>query len=244
MKNGLSGISDFCWPTPCDRLVRQVLGQVVALLRRLRWVDRRDPLVQRRAVLVGLRRDEAVEVLEAAARRPAIEGTHRARLPDRNLVALADLGRAVAIELHRFGQRRGGVRADRVVARSGRGDVRDRAHAHRVVVAPGEQRLTRGRAQRRRVKAVELQPLLGEPLERRRAARTAKRARRPEAGVVEHDHEHVRRPRGRLHRLDRRVGRIRVLRVVCRQADVVAVRDRQNRTRDIRRRQWLPIPSG
>ena len=53
---------------PGDRLVGQVLGEVVALLRRLRRLDRRHAVVERRVVLVRLGADEAVEVLEAAAR--------------------------------------------------------------------------------------------------------------------------------------------------------------------------------
>src|SRR6186713_3630250 len=77
---------------PLDRLVGHVLGEVVALLRRLLRLYRRRALVDRRVVLVRLAADEAVEVLEAAAAaRPGVERAHRARLPDRHLVALAEL---------------------------------------------------------------------------------------------------------------------------------------------------------
>ena len=56
---------------PADRLVGQILGEVVALLGRLRRLDRRRALIQRRVPLVVLAADEAVEVLEpAAAGRP------------------------------------------------------------------------------------------------------------------------------------------------------------------------------
>ena len=57
------------------------------------------------ASLVGLAADEAVEVLEAAtAGRPAVERPRRAGLPDRHLVALAELGGRVAVELERQGE--------------------------------------------------------------------------------------------------------------------------------------------
>ena len=152
---------------PGDGLVGQVFGQVVALGGRLGRLDRRRAFVQGRVPLVVLAADEAVEVLEpAAAGRPRIERPRRARLPDRHLVALAELRRRVAIELERQGERRLGVGQHRAVAgRSGR-DLGDAAHADRVMVATGEQRLPRRRAQRRGVEARVLQPAL------RRASRS------------------------------------------------------------------------
>ena len=144
---------------PLDRLVGHVLGEVVALLRRLLGLDRGRALVDRRVVLVRLPADEAVEVLEAAAAgRPRVERAERARLPHRHLVALAELRGRVAVQLQRLGQRRAGVRADRVVARRRGRDLRDPAHADRVVVAAREQRRARRRAERGRVEAVELEP--------------------------------------------------------------------------------------
>ena len=84
---------------PADGAVGQVLGQVVALLRGRRRLDRRRALVERRVVLVRLAAEEAVEVLEAAAAgRPGVEGAHRARLPGRHLVALAELRGGVAVQ--------------------------------------------------------------------------------------------------------------------------------------------------
>ena len=87
---------------PLDRLVRHVLGEVIALLGGLLRLDGRRAFVDRRVPLVGLAADEAVEVFEpAAAGRPLVERAHRARLPDRHLVALAELRRRVAVELER-----------------------------------------------------------------------------------------------------------------------------------------------
>ena len=181
---------------PLDRVRRQVVVEVVALLRRLVGLDRRRALVERGIPLVGLAAEEAVEVLEAHPGRPLAVRAHRARLPDRDLVALAELRRAVAVELEDLGQRRGRVRPDRVVARRGGGELGDVAHADRVVVAAGEQRRAGRRAQRRGVEAVVLQPAGGEALEVRRVARAAERAGGAEADVVDQDDQDVRRARG------------------------------------------------
>ena len=114
MKNGLSGISAFCWRDPVDRLVGHVLDEVVALFGRLRRLDRRRALVERRVPLVGLAADEAVEIFEAAAAgRPLVERPDRARLPHRHFVALAELRRRVAVELQGLGERRRVVRQHR-----------------------------------------------------------------------------------------------------------------------------------
>ena len=162
---------------PGDELVGQVFGEVVALGRRLRRLDRRGALIQRRIPLVVLAADEAVEVLEpAAAGRPGGERTRRARLPHRHFVALAELRGRVAIELEGQRERRLGVGQHRALARSGGRDLGDAAHADRVMVAPGEQRLPRRRAQRRGVEARVLQPALRE-LRRSSASGTGRRRR-------------------------------------------------------------------
>ena len=185
---------------PVDRLVGQILGQVVALGRRLRRLDRRRALIQRRVPLVVLAADEAVEVLEAAAAgRPRGERPRRAGLPDRHLVALAELRRRVAVELEGQRERRLGVRQDRAVARCGGRDFGDAAHADRVMVAAGEQRLPRRRAQRGGVEARVLQPARGELLEVGRLARPAEGAGRAEADVVDEDDQHVGRALRRPH---------------------------------------------
>src|SRR5215212_10370818 len=91
---------------PVDRAVGHVLGEVVAFLGRPVWLYGHRVLVDRRRVLVGLPTEEAVEMLEpASAARPSVEGAHRASLPDRHLVALAELRRRVAVQLQSLGQR-------------------------------------------------------------------------------------------------------------------------------------------
>ena len=228
-EEGLVGHERLLLADPLDRLVGHVLGEVVALLRRLLGLHRRRALVDRGVVLVRLAADEAVEVLEAAAAgRPSVEGPHRARLPDRHLVALAELRRRIAVQQQRLRERRTGIGANRVVPGRRGGELGDDAHPHRVVVAAGQQRWPRRSAQRRRVEAVVLETLSGETLGRRRRARTAERARRGEADVVEQNDKNVRRSVGRPQRLDRRKLGVRILRVERQRAVVWPIRDRKN----------------
>ena len=213
---------------PVDRVIGHVLGEVVALLRRAVRLDGHRVLVDRRRVLVRLAADEAVEVLEPRSGGPRVEGTHRARLPYRHLVALAELRRGVAVELERLGKRRGRVRPDRVVARRRGRDLGDTAHADRMVVAAGEQRLPRRRAERGRVEPVVLQAVVSE-----RSAvgvlhgpPNALAAR--EADIVDQHDQHVGRTGRRPQRLDRREGCVGILRVVGDQAGVGPVGNRQD----------------
>ena len=182
--------------------------------------------------LVVLAADEAVEVLEpAAAGRPGVERARRARLPDRHLVAFAELRRRVAIELEGERERRLGVGQHRAVARRRGRDLGDAAHADRVMVAAGEQRLPRRRAQGGRVEARVAQPALRELLEVRRLARAAERAGRAVADVVDEDHQHVGRALRRPHVPDRRELRVRILGVVSDQPGVLDIGNRKDRLR-------------
>ena len=215
---------------PTDRAGGHVLGEVVALVGGGRLLDRGRAAVEGRRVLVGLAAEESIEVLEAAAAgRPGLERPDRAGLPDRDLVAFAELRRRVAVEPQHLRERSRRLRPDRCVARCGRGDLGDRAHADRVVVAPGQQRLPRRRAQRGGVETGERQPAAGEPLGIRRAARPAEHARRAEAHVVEQHDEDVRRPRRRPDRRDRFVDGARVLGVVVDRPVVGRVGDGEDR---------------
>ena len=88
---------------PGDRLVGHVVGEVVPLLRCPGGLDRRGALVEGRVVLVGLTTQEPVEVVETAAGRPQVERAHGTGLPDRHLMALAELGGRVAVQLEYLG---------------------------------------------------------------------------------------------------------------------------------------------
>src|SRR4051812_17075728 len=77
---------------PFDRLVGQIFGEVVALLRGLLWLDRRGAFIQRGIVLVGFATDESIEIFETtAARRPALKRSQRTGFPDGHFMAFAEL---------------------------------------------------------------------------------------------------------------------------------------------------------
>ena len=232
-EEGLVGHERLLPAHPLDGVVGQVLGEVIALFGGLVQLDRRGAFVERGVVLVGLGADEAVEVLEAAAGRPGVVRAGGAGLPTRHFVALAELGGGVAVQLERLGQRGAGLGADRAVAGRRGGHLGDAAHADRVVVAPGQQRLARRRAQRGGVEAVVLQPVRRQPLGGRRVARAAEGGRGAEAHVVDQDDQHVGRALGRAQRLDRRILRIRVLGVVGRQPDMRDVGDGEDLPLDL-----------
>ena len=217
---------------PGDRLVGEILGQVVALLGGLLWLHRGRALVEGWIPLVVLSADEAVEVLEPRAGRPHVEGPHRARLPDRHLVALAELRRGVAVHPQDVRHRGLRVRSQRAVAGGRCGHLGDAAHANRVVIAPAEECGSGGRAQSGGVESVVAETVRCQPLEVRCIARTAERARRAEAHIVQQHDQDVGSPVGRPQRLDRRKRGVRVLRVVGDQPGRRNVRDRQDVARD------------
>ena len=187
--------------------------------------------------------DEAVEVLEAAAAGwPGVERPGRAGLPHRHFMALAELRGGVAIQLQRFREGRGSVRQHRAIAgRAGR-DLGDAAHADRVVVAAGEQRLARRRAQRGRVEAVVLQAARRQTFGVRRLAWAAEGARRAEARIVDQDDEDVGRALRRAQLLDRRIFRVRILRIVGDQAGSLRIGDRQMVSENLVRKAHTSTP--
>ena len=143
-------------------------------------------------------------------------------------MALSELRRRIAVQHKGFGDGRFFLGPHTAVARRRCGDLRDAAHAHRVVITPGQQRLPGGRTQRRGVKAVQLQPTRGQPLGRRRITRPAEGRRTTEAHIVEQHDQYVGCALGRAQRGDRRVGGVRVFGVIRRQADMFGVRNGQD----------------
>src|SRR5690606_8097397 len=131
---------------PAARLGCEILGEVIALLGRALRPHRPRALDEGGIELARLAADEAIEVLEAAAGRPAVERTGRAPFPRRCLVALAELRSRVAVEAQYLRDRRRSVGTPRGVARRRRCHVRHGSHAYGMMIAPGEQRLPRGGA--------------------------------------------------------------------------------------------------
>src|SRR4051812_35040619 len=83
------------------------------------------------------------------------------------------------------------------------------------------------------MKAGVLQASGGEPLSGRSVARATKRARGAESDIVEQDDEDVGGASRRAQLADRRELRIRILGIVGRQADRLAVRNWEHVTREI-----------
>ena len=152
---------------------------------------------QVRLPLVGLAAHEPVEVIEAHPRGPLVEGAGRAVLKAGRVVVLAEPRRGIAILFEDLADR-GVLRTDDgIVARVARGQLGDHAEAHRVMVAAGDQRCPRGRAQRRGVELRVAQSRVGDAIQRRRRDDAAEGARNAVALVVGHDEEHVGRAFGR-----------------------------------------------
>jgi hypothetical protein len=97
-----------------------------------------------------------------------------------------------------------------------------------MMVAAGEQRLPRRRAQRSGVQSGVLHAARGELLEIGRLARAAEGAARAETHVVDQNDQHVRRALGRPHIPDRRIAGIGIFGVVGSQPRVRHIGDRQD----------------
>ena len=160
-----------------DRIVGHRRDQVPARVVVVR-VDRRGVAEEIRLPLVGVAADEAVKVVEAHARRPLVERPGLARLELRGVVVLAEPGRPVAVVLEDFSDRRLVPGHDAVVAGIARRLLGDDPEAHRMMVAAGDQRRARRRAQRGRVEVGVAQAVGGDPVEIRRRDHAAERARR------------------------------------------------------------------
>ena len=173
---------------PVDRLVGHVGGEVVT--RGVRSVDLDDSVVDQRLPLVGFPADEAIELLEALMRRPAIVGAGHGDLPRGRLVPLAERSRVVSVLTKNLSQWHDARRNLTLVAREAGRDLHHGPHVGRVMVPARLQRSARRRAQRRGVELVEANALIRESLEGRRLDGTAERCSRAEADVVDqHDHD-------------------------------------------------------
>ena len=188
---------------PVHGVVEEILGQVVALLGQPVGFDGGGTGVELGVPVVHLGAHEAVEGVEAFARRPPGERTGGGHLHRRGLVPLAERGRAPTVAAQDLCEGSGAGRPVAGVAGVAGGHLRGDTHPDRVVVAAGHQRLARGRAQRGDVEAAVPQPVVSEPFGGRELARPAVRAGRAEAHVVHDDHDHVGSPGRGLDGFDR-----------------------------------------
>ena len=147
---------------PLERLVRHRIREVVGVLfvvEPLRGADHLLVLDQARVPLPGVASQEAVEVVEPPAVRPAVERACRALLPVRRQVPLPERRGAVPVVAQDAGQRRAVPRQARRVAGEPTSELTDRAETHGVVVPAGQQRRTCRRAQGRDMEPVVTQAL-------------------------------------------------------------------------------------
>ena len=178
---------------PVDRLVREVVGEVVRIvLGALRYADRLLVLGDQRFELPCLASQEAPEVVEPQPRRPAIERPSRSLLVVGCEMPLAERRGHVPVLLQRPRQRRAITGDGRVTARERPGELGHEAEADSMLVAAGQQSGAGRRADRSDVKAVIAQASLRHAGVVRRLDRAAERARIPEPGVVDQDEQHVR----------------------------------------------------
>ena len=174
---------------PADRLVGHVGHEMV--VRILRGLDLVQSFVERRRPLVGLAADEAVELVEARAGRPAVGRTGGAHFPGRGLVRLAERRGGEAVEPEHLGQGRHAVGSLAGLPGERGGRLRDRTHVAHVMIPAGEQGRPRRRAERRGVKVIVPQPAPCQPIGRWHVDGPSERAGLTESHVVDQHDEHV-----------------------------------------------------
>ena len=188
----------FLLADPADAVVGQVARQLVALFGRLVRFDRRRAAVERREELVRLAADEPVEIVEPHVGRPAVERAGGGGLVVGDVVVLAEPGRGVAVLVQDLGDGGGAVGNEPAVPGIAAGNFLDDAGADAVVVAPGQQRGARRRAEGGGVEGAVAQPVLRQPLQRRALDRPAEGAQPAEPDVIEQHQQDVRRAGRRL----------------------------------------------
>ena len=179
-------------PQKAHRPVRQILRQVIALLRPPRRIHMVIVVDQLRVELIRLAAHKAVEAIKAPLQRPILERTRlRGRL-QRRQVPLAHRERRVVLLAQQLRHRRRVLRYRAAHVRVARIEMRNRPHPHRVVVATRQQRGPRRRTERRHMEIAEAQPAGSQPINVRRRNRRAVAAQMRETQIVEQDHQHVR----------------------------------------------------
>jgi hypothetical protein len=148
-------------------LVRHGGREVKAWIAQERIDVRRVAGQVRRLPLVGVTAHESVEILEAHADWPLVEGAVLACLKGRRVVVLAEPGGAVAVVLQNLADRRLVLLDEAVLSREAGSLLRDHAEPHRVVVAAGDEGGTRRRTECRGMEIGVAQPCPGDAVKLR-----------------------------------------------------------------------------
>ncbi len=179
-------------PYPFYRVVGKVAIQDV--IRIARWrLDERRTFDQSRCKLVRVGVDESIKVLKAETGRPMIEWADlRTLFPFGRQMTLAEHSGAVAVFLQYFSNSgcRFGKHALIAVECARNGGCRT-SELNGMWVSAGQQGRARGRADRRGVEIIKLQPILRKRVEGGSGYRTTESAGRSKTHVVRHDHENI-----------------------------------------------------
>ena len=173
-----------------DCIVSHRRGQIPTGLP-LKRIDGRRVAEQVRLPLAGVAADEPVEILEAHPDRPLMERPGLARLIERRVVILAEPRGRVPVFLKNLTNRSAISLDDRVVTRESRRRFAYHAKSGHVMVASGDQRRARRRAERSGMKLCVAQPVLCDAIQCRRRDNAAKRARCAKSAIVRHDEQYI-----------------------------------------------------
>ena len=190
-EEGTAGVGLLLVANVGNGVIDQIFRQMIA--GTLGRIDEMIVLHQQRRPLVGLAAQKAVIFFKTHAERPVIERPRRGVGGVGREVPFAQGHGVVAILLQHFGDRAGALGDRSIAAGIARRGLGDRGEADLVMVAAGQQRAARGRAQSRGVEIIVAQPFGGEPVEVGRLDRPAIGRKLPVADVVEHDEDDVRR---------------------------------------------------
>ena len=174
-----------------DRLIDQVLGEVVSLFDASRGLDRTIVADQFRVELVGFAAEKAIEPFEALCERPVVKWAGRRALGAGRDVPFAGGERGIAHVAQHACHRRCPPRQAAAHVRESGVEVGDETHSDRVVIAARQQRGPSGRTHGGDGEVGEPQSVRGEPIEGRRLDGRAVAAKVGETRVVEQDDHHV-----------------------------------------------------
>ena len=166
-------------------------GDQVPVLLALERINLGRIAEQVRLPLVGVAADEAVEILKAHAGRPLVERSDRTCGEGRRVVVLAEPRSRIAVVEQDPADGGLVLRDNAVVAGESRRLLRDDAEADRMVVASGDQRRPRRRAERGGMDVGVAQAVVGNAVHRRRRDDAAERARHAETGIVRDDQHDI-----------------------------------------------------
>src|SRR4029077_7161665 len=151
-----------------------------------------------RSPLIRFATDETVKFIEARMSGPTIKRSGNRDLPRRRFVIFAKRSGAVAIQAQHFCKRRDALRADSGIAWKRSGKFHDRTGIVHVMIATRQQRSASRRTKRSSMKIVITQARGRELFRCLHFAGSTKRARLPEADVVQQNDDDVRRSFGRF----------------------------------------------